>query len=102
MPRSVKPGLLFGEDGNMQTYLLLGIKARIVRRVLDYTQAQMAQKVGMSLPEYKKLEEAQHAPDSEKTLKLVKGGLGGFSPYDARTRISAEMVETLLPRGEDA
>jgi transcriptional regulator with XRE-family HTH domain len=102
MSRLVKPEPFFGEDGNMQTYLLLGIKARIVRGVLKFTQAQMAQKVGMTLPEYKKLEEAQHAPDSEKTLKLVNSGLGGFTPYDARTRISSEVVDLLLPRKEDA
>jgi transcriptional regulator with XRE-family HTH domain len=83
----------------MQTYLLLGIKARIFRRTLRKTQAYMAQKTGMTLPEYKKIEEAQNAPDSEKTWKLVEAGMF-FTPYDARTRIPAEVVELLLPRAE--
>lgn len=83
----------------MQTYLLLGIKARIFRGTLRKTQAQMAQKLGMTLPEYKKLEEAQHAPDSEKTWKLVEAGMY-FTPYDARTRISEEVVKLILPREE--
>jgi transcriptional regulator with XRE-family HTH domain len=83
----------------MQTYLLLGIKARIFRGTLRKTQAYMAQKVGMTLPEYKKIEEAQHAPDSEKTWKLVEAGMF-FTPYDARTRVSQEVVDLLLPRGE--
>lgn len=85
----------------MQTYLLLGIKARIFRGTLRKTQAQMAQRLGMTLNEYKKLEEAQHAPDSEKTWKLVEAGMY-FTPYDARTRISEEVVRLLLPREEAA
>lgn len=82
----------------MDHSLLLGIKLRIVRGVLGLAQADMARKVGMTLPEYKKIEEAVHAPDSEKTLKLVGGGLKGITPYDARTRISHDLVELLLPR----
>lgn len=101
MPGPVKPEPFFGEDGNMQTYLLLGIKARIFRGTLRKTQAQMAQKLGMTLPEYKKIEEAQHAPDSEKTWKLVEAGMY-FTPYDARTRISEEVVRLILPREEAA
>lgn len=82
----------------MDQYLILGIKCRIVRDILDVTQAEMARKFGMSLPEYKKIEEANNAPDSEKTLKMVRGGFKGIKPYDARTRISREVVEMLLPR----
>jgi len=93
-----KPESFFGEDEQVNTYLLMGIKLRIAREVLGMTQPDMARKVGMSLPEYKKIEEAQHAPDSEKTLKMVRGGLKGFKPYDARTKIAAEVVELLLPR----
>lgn len=101
MPGPRKPEPFFGEAADMQTYLLLGIKARIFRGTLKKTQAFMAQKVGMTLPEYKKLEEAQHAPDSEKTWKLVEAGMF-FTPYDARTRISQDVVDLLLPRGEGA
>jgi transcriptional regulator with XRE-family HTH domain len=95
-----QPEPFYREDRKMDSYLLIGIKARIVRGVLGKTQAEMAQKVGMTLPEYKKLEEAQHAPDSEKTLKLVRAGLGGFSPYDARTKIPGDLVRLLFGRGE--
>lgn len=98
---SVKPEPFFGEDDDMQTYLLLGIKVRIFRGTLKKTQAYMAQKVGMTLPEYKKVEEAQHAPDSEKTWKLVEAGMF-FTPYDARTRIGQDVVDLLLPRGSEA
>ena len=78
--------------------LLLGIKLRIVREVLGFTQAQMAQKVGIKVEAYKKIEEAVHAPDCEKALTLNRGGLPGFTPYDARTRISRDVVDLLLPR----
>lgn len=98
MATPVKTGCFFGEDGSMDQYLILGIKCRIVRDILDVTQAEMARKFGMSLPEYKKIEEANNAPDSEKTLKMVRGGFKGIKPYDARTRISREVVEMLLPR----
>lgn len=85
----------------MNTYLLLGIKTRIFRAVAGKTQAYMAQKTGMTLKEYQKIEEAQNAPDSEKTWKLVEAGMF-FSPYDARTRVTADVVALLLPRGEKA
>ena len=98
MRQPVKPEPFFGEDGNMDHALLLGIKCRIVRDILDMTQADMARKFGMTLPEYKKIEEADHAPDGEKTLKMVRGGFKGIKPYDARTRISRDVVELLLPR----
>ena len=84
----------------MDYALILGIKLRITRAVLGLTQAQMAQKFGMSLAEYKKIEEAKNAPDSEKTLKLVGGGAKGLTAYDARTRVSREVVDLFLPRGE--
>lgn len=84
----------------MQTYLLIGIKARIFRGILKKTQPAMAQKLGMSVPEYKKIEEAQHAPDCEKTWKLVEAGMH-FTPYDARTRVTQEVVDLLLPRGSE-
>ena len=100
MPTLRKPEPFFGEAADMQTYLLIGIKARLFRRTLNKTQAFMAQKVGMTLPEYKKLEEAQHAPDSEKTWKLVEAGMF-FTPYDARTRISQDIVDLIIPRGDD-
>ena len=98
MPLSVKPGCFFGEDGNMDQALLLGIKLRIARDIIGGTQAEWARKFGMTLPEYKKIEEAVNAPDGEKTLKMVQGGLKGIKPYDARTRISRDVVEMLLPR----
>lgn len=100
MPSIFQPEVFCREKQQVTTYLLLGIKLRIIRRALKETQAVMARRFGMSLPEYKKVEEAQHAPDSEKTLKIVGGGLPGLTPYDARTRVSSEIVDILLPRSE--
>jgi hypothetical protein len=94
-----KPEAFFGETPMVGEYLLLGIILRLLRRKTKQSQATMARKFGMKLEEYKKVEEAVHAPDCEKTLKIERGGLY-FTPYDARTRISREIVDLLLPRGE--
>lgn len=99
MPTSRHTEPFFRESRVKPEYLLIGILCRVLRVKTGESQASMARKFGMSLKEYQHIEEAVHAPDSEKTLKLVKGGLM-FSPYDARTRVSAEVVDLLLPRGE--
>lgn len=102
MPVLSKPGIIFGERTSKVDYLIIGIKLRVTRDVLGLTQAEMAQKFGMKVEQYKKIEEAQSAPDSEKTLKLVRGGCKGLRPIDASVRISAAVVEALFPReGKD-
>lgn len=106
VPSSVKPEL-FPEPPQKKitrkimkrdSYLVLGIKVRIFADLMGWTQAKAAQKLGLDPIAYRKIEEAQHAPDCEKSFQLQEAGLH-FTPYDARTRIPAELVALLFGRG---
>ncbi|MCX5794913.1 MAG: helix-turn-helix transcriptional regulator [Elusimicrobia bacterium] len=90
-----KPEGFCGETMKSDLYLLLGIKLRLFRRALKITQAAMARRFGLDLDAYKHIEEAKHAPDSEKTLILENGGFHS-TPYDARTWVTREVVDLIL------
>ena len=85
---------IFWENAPMKEYLLLGIKLRLLRRMTRNTQQGMAQKFGLPLPAYKKIEEGQNAPDSENTLKL--SAAVHLDPRDAVTKVSKEVADLLL------
>lgn len=100
MNRLLKPEVISGEGAMDEGVLLLAVRLRIARETLGYTQGAFAEKLALTLDQYKKLEEGEHGPDTEKTLALLDGGLH-FKRIHATTKIPRDVVRLLFPRNGD-
>ena len=101
MGDSNKGDLFVRDSGGDDGVLLLAVRLRIARETLGYTQGAFAEKLALTLDQYKKLEEGEHGPDTEKTLALLDGGLH-FKRIHATTKIPRDVVRMLFPRNGDA
>jgi hypothetical protein len=101
MPDLIKPEVIYGENAMDEGVLLLAVFLKATRLTLGYSLAGFAEKLALTLDQYKKLEEGEHGPDTEKTLALLDGGLH-FKRVQATTRIPRDVVRLLFPKnGED-
>jgi len=100
MTTFLKPEVISGEGAMDEGVLLLAVRLRVARETLGYTQGAFAEKLALTLDQYKKLEEGEHGPDTEKTLALLDGGLH-FKRSHAVTKIPRDLVRMLFPKNGD-
>ena len=91
------------EYGADMTYLRFGIKLKLLRLMLDLTQVQAAQKLGMKLKDYQHLEAAQNEPRSGTMLNISEKLLVGckrlkFDADDMAVELPGELVDKLFTR----